>query len=71
VDRVPARLRVSARSADGLPEALEWAQPVGKPFLLLVHWHPERLEFSHPASASLGAAFARAVRTRSDARNAV
>jgi putative glutamine amidotransferase len=71
VDRVPARLRVSARSADGLPEALEWAQPAGKPFLLLVHWHPERLEFSHPASASLGAAFARAVRTRSDARNSV
>lgn len=69
VDRIPARLRVSARSADGLPEALEWAQPAGKPFLLLVHWHPERLTFSHPASASLGAAFAHAVRRHAEARN--
>jgi putative glutamine amidotransferase len=57
VESVPPRLRVSARSADGLAEALEWAQPVGKPFLLLVHWHPERLPRGHALSDCIGQAF--------------
>jgi putative glutamine amidotransferase len=57
VESVPPRLRVTARSADGLPEALEWAQPEGKPFLLLVHWHPERLPAGHALSDCIGRAF--------------
>lgn len=62
VDIVAPRLAVSARSHDGVIEALEWAQPVGKPFLLLVHWHPERLPASHPLSDSIGLAFLAAAR---------
>lgn len=62
VDIVAPRLAVAARSHDGVIEALEWAQPAGKPFLLLVHWHPERLPESHPLADSLGRAFLGACR---------
>lgn len=64
VDIVAPRLAVAARSHDGVIEALEWAQPAGKPFLLLVHWHPERLPDAHPLADSLGRAFLNACRSQ-------
>ncbi len=57
VDIVAPRLDVVARSADGLPEALEWKSPADKPFLLCLHWHPERLPENHPLADSIGRAF--------------
>jgi putative glutamine amidotransferase len=42
-DRVGEGLRVSAVSADGIVEGLEWQRTDGKSFLLLVQWHPERM----------------------------
>jgi putative glutamine amidotransferase len=39
-------LRVSARAADGVVEALE-AEDDGAPFLLGVQWHPEALDAAH------------------------
>ena len=48
VDRIGRGLRVVARSTDGLAEAMEWESTAGKPFVLLVQWHPERMK--HRAS---------------------
>jgi putative glutamine amidotransferase len=57
VDLVAPRLAIAARAHDGLAEVLEWAQPAGKPFLLLLHWHPERLPLAHPLADCIGRAF--------------
>ncbi len=43
-DSIGTGLKVSAKSPDGVVEGLEWADPDGKPFLLLVQWHPERMQ---------------------------
>jgi putative glutamine amidotransferase len=56
-DIVAQSLRVSARSGDGVIEALEWNEADRKPFLLLVQWHPERMQdaaspFSRPIAES-------------------
>ena len=37
-------LKATAKAEDGTVEAIEWKNPKGKPFLLLVQWHPERMK---------------------------
>jgi putative glutamine amidotransferase len=53
VDRVAPGLRVSARSDDGVVEALEWERPGGSGFLVLVQWHPERMGADDPLAKNL------------------
>lgn len=43
-EKIGRGLRVSAVSDDGIIEGLEWAVPSQKPFMLLVQWHPERMQ---------------------------
>ncbi|MCC6692233.1 MAG: gamma-glutamyl-gamma-aminobutyrate hydrolase family protein, partial [Chitinophagaceae bacterium] len=38
-----AGLRVNAISNEGIFEGFEWEEKTGKPFLLGLQWHPERL----------------------------
>ena len=51
-DIIAPDLMVSAVSDDNIAEALEWKEKDGKPFLLCVQWHPERMfQFGLSASA--------------------
>jgi len=46
IDRLGRGLAASAKSEDGVVEALEQAEKKGRSFLLLVQWHPERMKDS-------------------------
>ncbi len=51
-DSIGGDLMVSAVSDDNIVEGLEWKNKTGKPFLLCVQWHPERMfEFQLEQSA--------------------
>ena len=36
-------LKINCRSDDGTIEGFEWADKTGRPFMLCVQWHPERM----------------------------
>jgi putative glutamine amidotransferase len=61
VDRPGNGLRVVGTSADGIVEAIEWADPQKKPWLVAVQWHPERMSLDEPLSGSLYGGFLEAV----------
>jgi putative glutamine amidotransferase len=57
-DRPAASLRISAFSEPAIVEAMEWKEPANKSWLLMVQWHPERMnDLSSPFSQSLKNAF--------------
>jgi putative glutamine amidotransferase len=57
VDRPGTGLCVASTSADGIVEAIEWANPESNPWLVAVQWHPERMSLDEPLSGTLYAAF--------------
>jgi putative glutamine amidotransferase len=60
VDRLGEGLRAVAWAGDGYVEAIEWSESAGKPWLIAVQWHPERMELSEPLSGRLYQAFFKA-----------
>ena len=62
-DLVGEGLVTNAVSPDGVIEGIEWLHPKGKPFLLLVQWHPERMTNQEsPFTKSIRHAFLESVR---------
>ena len=57
IDILGNGLRISAYASDSLPEAIEWADPDEKGFLMAVQWHPERMDTLHHLSAPIAKEF--------------
>lgn len=57
VEHLAKDLKGVAFAEDGVIEAYEWENPDGKPFLIAVQWHPERLNSNDPVAFILGKKF--------------
>jgi putative glutamine amidotransferase len=57
VKRTADDLKVLAVANDGVIEAVGWKYPEGKPFLLGVQWHPERMDTISPLSMPVARKF--------------
>lgn len=49
--------RVMATSNDGLVESIGWKEPLDKPYLMAVQWHPERMDSTNRLSRPLAEKF--------------
>ena len=64
VGKPAGNLKISAFGESSVIEAMEWKDPSNKSWLLLVQWHPERMQDpSSPFSGNLKHAFLKAVKT--------
>lgn len=61
VARLGEGLRAAAFHVDGTIEAIEWEDPLRKPWLAAVQWHPERMSLNEPLARELYRAFFQAV----------
>jgi putative glutamine amidotransferase len=66
VTTLPASLRVTASSTEGVPEAIEYADGTAHGFMLGVQWHPERMvdRESNPLSFKIRERFLENVRLK-------
>lgn len=60
IEKPAPGIRIVAWSADSIAEAMEWADPTAKPFLMTVQWHPERMNAESPLSMPLMHTFLKA-----------
>ena len=60
IEKPAPGIRITAWSADSIAEAMEWAEPEGKSFMMAVQWHPERMDTISPLSMPLVRTFLRA-----------
>jgi putative glutamine amidotransferase len=57
IKELAPRLKAVAYAPDSIIEAVEYRDKAGKPFLIAVQWHPERMEEGDPLSWPIGKAF--------------
>ncbi len=57
IEQLPENLISSAKSEDGIIEAIEFRESTNLPFFLGVQWHPERMEFTSPFSGLIAQHF--------------
>ncbi|MCD4772069.1 MAG: gamma-glutamyl-gamma-aminobutyrate hydrolase family protein [Bacteroidales bacterium] len=62
VNKLAGDLKISARTADSLVEAVEWKNPDNKAFLIAVQWHPERLHDTNRLSFPIAEGFINSAR---------
>lgn len=43
IDKLGKELMINSQADDGTIEGIEWKDKTGKPFMLCVQWHPERM----------------------------
>jgi putative glutamine amidotransferase len=62
--QIAEELMVNSYSPDNVVEGVEWKTKTGKPFLLAVQWHPERMDDreTNPLSKNIRAKFLEVVR---------
>ncbi len=74
IDKLAPGLRISAKSPDGIPEAIEWDTkdgnpPPGEPYMIAVQWHPERMDDDSPLSKPIGRYFLDKAREYAEKKN--
>ncbi len=57
IDKLAPLLTGSTYTEDGLVEAIELKEKEGKPYVLGVQWHPERMDYANPLSGNLAVRF--------------
>ncbi len=62
INKLAVDLKISARTADSLVEAVEWKNPENKAFLIAVQWHPERLFETNRLSFTIAEGFINSAR---------
>lgn len=60
IDKLGDGLKITAYSADMIPEAIEWKEPEAKSFMIGVQWHPERMKYEENLSTPLAKSFLQA-----------
>jgi len=57
IEKAAPGIKIVAWTVDSIAEAIERLNPDGKPFLMAVQWHPERMDANSPLSMPLMKAF--------------
>ncbi len=57
IDRLADDFKVLAVSNDGIIESIGWKDTLGKPFLMAVQWHPERMDTLNMLSTPIARKF--------------
>jgi putative glutamine amidotransferase len=57
IEKIAPAFRAIAFSEDNIIESIQWDDPVGKPFLLGVQWHPERMDLKNPLCGKIAERF--------------